>query len=215
MRHLLLLPLCLPVLCAHSQVVFDDAYLDPDFLAFKTQLHTAVLAQDSSLLAVLLADSVVLGDGYGRVPKAEAIETLTKRAGYNIWKELQNAVRMGFASHQYEGTQSFIGPGYLLHHSIWDEVIIPAGGVRVRALPSARAQVVGVLSFTVVEQGCSDGDLLQKAADGSTWVEVCLPDGQAGYVLYELTSMAYGLQFRVEKVNGAWKLTWVYAMPGC
>lgn len=215
MRNLLLLSSLLLGLSSSAQVVFDESHYDVDFLAFKTHLHAAVLAQDTTLLLPLLADSVMESYSYGLISQSDLLALYWTREPQDMWDELQHCIRMGFMRSHGDLGPSFIGPSYQSTVDYWDEILVCASGVRVRAQPASNAKVIDVVSFSSHPSECGYAGQYHMASDGTEWVGICLSDEKVGYVRLDLTSMAFNKRFEVEKVDGEWKLTAIYVMRGC
>jgi hypothetical protein len=72
---------------SNAQVINDESYLDSEFMKFKAELTSCVIAKDTTHLKRLLADSIhESNDGCGFIgcPKNEFIEYLFKEKAIDI-----------------------------------------------------------------------------------------------------------------------------------
>ncbi len=216
----------------HQRISLKDrTNTDPEFAKFRQQLQQAIQKRDAKFVSALIpAKGIALGFG---TPRSIKELTLTDPKA-PFWSILEKAmgVSCGFADpsattadkgwicptvsrdfYQQYPPNPNAPPGLKYELS---NVIVVGDRVNVRALPSLKSEVVGVLSNEVVlfDQKRFENSKEEQvnATDPiSDWTPVILPNKEQGYVYNRYAYRALDYRAIFNKINGNWQIT---EMPG-
>lgn len=216
-----------------QQVIRDDSYSDPDFLAFKVNLLKAIIHKDTSELFALVADDVTTSDNVcDRLP-SECFKDIFRELPSNInpaWDELYRAVSYGFVStkvkqsipgYARKGERVFQAPSYMPLLPEDDGRLLVLGNyVNVREQPGSDGRVLTRVSYQKLPYNdpyTSPSISAYTLIDGKLWYEVLLEDGQKGYIMEDLVSASLNREISVKKVDGQYSIISFYQRPrpGC
>jgi len=230
MKNILLLFAALIIASySNAQVINDESYLDVEFMKFKAELTTCVIAKDTIKLKRFLADTIREskdGCDYPGCPRKEFIEYLFKESADYSWQTMLSIIRFGFSRVTDEYTDTpvvhsstvFQGPSYLKKIDEEKQLVILGENVNIRKEPGINSPIIRKASFETFSCDCNIFDsteLTYQTVDGIDWVQIKLGDNQVGYVAREFTSVEIDKEMTVAKVKGQWKIISFYHGPGC
>lgn len=215
-----------------QQVIRDDSYSDPEFLAFKVDLLKAILHKDTSELFALVADDITTSDEVcDRLP-SECFKDIFRELPANInpaWDELYRAVSYGFVStkvkqsipgYARKGERVFQAPSYMPLLPDDGRLLVLGNYVNVREQPGADGKVLTRVSYQKLSYNdpfTSPSLSAYTLIDGKLWYEVLLAEGQKGYIIEDLVSASLSREISVKKVDGHYSIISFYQRPkpGC
>ena len=214
---------------SNAQVINDESYLDIEFMKFKAELTSCVLAKDTTHLKRLLADSIKeSNDGCGFIgcPKNEFIEYYFEESANESWQNMLSIIRFGFSRINHEYTDSpvphsstvFQGPSYLKKLNEQEQLVVLGENVNIRKEPGIKSPIIRKASFEIFSCDCNisdQTDLTYLTVDGIDWVQIKLGENQVGYVAQEFTSLEIYKEMTIAKVKGQWKIISFYHSAGC
>ena len=148
-------------------------------------------------------------------------------SGYNPWDELLEVMAFGFRKNVVgnganswranEGEIVFQAPSYQRFiendHDIY--LMVLGDHVNVREKPTIYSKKLRTVSKKKLKYELPDQGVSTIFNDGYNWVKVQFSDGQTGYIVDEFTSLKLTKEISVKKVNGEFKITSYYSLPGC
>jgi len=175
----------------------DQATQQPDFFSFRARLQVAVARRDASAVLSILDPSI--RNTFGGDDGIEAFKRRWRidSPDSELWEELGTVLAFGGF---FEGPSTFVAPyTFRCGEEAFEDVVVLGSNVRLRAAPSERADVVGLLSFSVVS--------LASGYPLGPWAEVTVGDGRRGFVAtrYIRSPIDYRALF-VRSSNG-WRMT--------
>lgn len=186
---------------------------DPSFIAFRANLLAAAAARDTATVLAAFAEDATLSFGGDFGP--EGIRTLwfnpgiPREPGEDFFSTLVKTVSMGSAM---EG--GIVSAPYLFldvppEYDPFEHVVVVGEQVRVRSEPSLSGEVLGSLTYQVVESGLQAEDL--AVADGYTWFPIRLATGERGYVADQYVWSPIGYRAGFEKRGSTWVVLYFVA----
>ncbi|MEP7028921.1 MAG: SH3 domain-containing protein [Candidatus Eisenbacteria bacterium] len=179
----------------------DEASKHPAFAAFRDSLCAAIERHDVD--AVLAAADSNIKLGFGGDDGIAVFEKQLRAPDTGVWRELAGTLALGGT---FEAERRFVAP-YVF--SLWpdsldafEHVAITGSGVRVRARPSLRGEVLGARSYAIVSLAPGRG---RPAMRG--WTAVLRPGGGTGYVASRYVRSPVGYRAFFVPDGGSWKMT--------
>ena len=177
----------------------DEAAMNADFLAFRTQLQDIVARRDTAALLEIVHPDIKIGFG-GNHGVADFLEEWKPREpGSTLWKELGEVLRLG-------GT--FDGPTYFTTpytFSRWpdgfdsfDFAAVSGSNVRIRTAPNLNAPVVTTVSYAILE-------VVYEPKPVEGWTAVKL-DGKTAYLDARYIRSPIDYRARFEYIEGRWRM---------
>lgn len=213
----------------HAQLIFDESYLDLDFLKFKNELLQCIIAKDKEKLKTFLADFVFESKdtcGYPGCPPDEFMKYYFEESSEDSWKDMFKIIRFGFSRIEDTNPENIVPhatlifrePSYLKNVDTANEVIILGENVNIRENPSLQSKVIRRASFEKFNCDCNITTMKKskvQTVDGIDWLEIKLKSGEIGYVSLNLTSYNLIKEMTIAKINGEWKILSFFNAPGC
>ena len=236
MNRLILFSAILSMLAAFpskaQNLVNDQSFSDPTFLAFKLNLTQSVIERDTGKLFALLADNITTNDNDCHYTNNSCFKTLFQTSGETnlVWDELYELISLGFSKNKlarknffwraYKGDVIFQAPAYYKY--IEDEnkqLVVLAKNVNIREQPGTRAKSIGVASFELLNYNnpySGNSPTAYNNIDGELWYEVKMWDGRLGYIHEDYVSPKIKHELSVKKIDGDWKIISFYQpSPKC
>lgn len=183
----------------------DQAPRLPDFLAFRTQLQSAISRRDVQAVTAVLHPDVKLSFGGDDGVSAFAPLWTPTAPDTKLWETLATVLALGGT---FEGDSIFTAPYVFTNwpHDLdaFDYAAIIGKGVRVRRAPSDTAAVVATLDYAIVET-------LESATNESSWVPVRIAGGHRGYVHRRYIRSPIDYRVRFVKRDGRWQMVFFLA----
>ncbi len=216
-----------------QQIVKDDSYNDPTFVAFKTKLLGAVLYKDTTALFTLADDGVKTADEICDGVPITCFKDIFREVPAQVnpaWNELYRAISYGFnettvkrtiPGYARKGEVIFQAPSYQEYLPERDDQLLVLGEmVNVRYAPSPTSTIITrVTNKRLLFNDPYNSPSLTafNLVDGKLWYEVILSDGQRGYIHEDYVSASLTRELSVKKVEGEWKIISFYKKPtpGC
>lgn len=216
-----------------QNIIRDDSYTDPNFVAFKVDLLKAIIHKDTTELFALVADDVTISDEVcDRLP-SECFKDIFRELPPNInpaWDDLYRAVSYGFVStkikqsipgYARKGEMVFQAPSYSpLIPEDDGRLLVLGSNVNVREQPGSDGKVLTRVSYQKLAYNdpfTSPSLSAYTLIEGKLWYEVILPDGTKGYIMEDLVSASLDRELSVKKVDGQFSIISFYQRPrpGC
>lgn len=184
----------------------DDAARAPSLAPFRAELLRAVERRDTSFVLGVLSEDVNPGHGSDRGVEGFRREWLLEKrpADETLFRVLEDVLRGGGV---LQGDSTFEAPyasaAFPQGLDVFEHGVITGAGVRVRARPGLRGDVLAHLSYSVVPVSRWH-DLPE--ADRRSWVPVELADGRRGYVASDYVRSPVGYRAIFVRRGGEWRL---------
>ena len=186
---------------------------DPSFLTFRAHLLAAAAARDTA--AVLRAFSPDATISFGGDSGPEGVRRVwftpnyTPEPGSDFFSTFVRTVAMGSSS---EG--GIVSAPYLFldvpgEYDPFEHVVVVGEQVRIRSEPSLQGEVLGSLTYQVVEAPLGAPGPVE--ADGYTWMPIRLNTGQRAWVADRFVWSPIGHRAGFEKRDGTWKVIYFVA----
>ena len=219
MKNVFLFLLLLPVYAFSQAPPFREDIKDAGFRKFEKQLQDVVAARDTVALEALLSDEIDNGhmDYY---PKEDFWKANSSRFdGYTAWSLLDKTLKFGFyewgaadsLAYKAPAYQKQIYEGYASGKTV---LAVTAKHVNVRQKPAKASPIITKVSIGIFETRPAEYQPeIYKAADGSEWAAIKLPDGRWGYVsntsryrpwLLKVKSTGLGFKITAFYIDGIW-----------
>jgi hypothetical protein len=182
----------------------DEAAQDPDFLAFRERLLTAIRQRDLDSVVAVAAENIKLsfgGDG-GRDRFRQLLMADDNGGGGSYWVELEWALRLGGVFNDKFGRQfctpyvSCDGPHQCTDCDPFEVLVAVSDRSPVYAAADIAAPVLAYLSY----------DVVTLVDYGGPWQQVRLADGRIGYVAFPHFRSPIGYRAYFEKREGRWQM---------
>ncbi len=175
----------------------DEARRDPTLVAVRAQLLAAIRKRDVEGVLKHMSPDVKLSLG-GDGGQAEFRRMMSRTPA--LWKSFEWALRNGG---RFGGGGEWFAAPYTAEARLgkvepFDALIVVARRAPLRAGPSARAKVVGWLSYDIVEM------LSPPGARGETWRKVRVQGGKVGWVEKRVTRSPIDYRVVFRNVGGEW-----------
>lgn len=186
----------------------DEAAKDPSFFIFRARLIQAVSAKDTEFLISVLAPDVLNSFG-GNGGIAEFREMWNPEDPKSeVWSEFAEILSMGGKVDNEGGERGFSAPYFSAcfpnELDAIENAAIIGENVRLRKEPSANAEVVGSLSWDIVQVG-TDSHIGDPEVE---WIKVTTLDGKkTGYVSNKYVRSSIGLRAGFSYRSGRWLIT--------
>jgi hypothetical protein len=186
----------------------DEAPLDPEFLAFRTRLQTAVSKHDAAVLMDVVHQEIK--NGFGGDDGILAFKEMWRPEDpkSELWGHLGTVLGLGGS---FDGPSEFTAP---YTFSKWpggvdsfDFVAVTAAEVRLRAEPSSDAPVVATVSYALLQV---DRDFDSERSTPPDWTAVRF-NGRKSYLATRFVRSPIDYRARFSRLDGNWKLTFFLA----
>lgn len=192
----------------------DVGAQDPSFIAFRAGLLAAAAARDTAaVLAAFAPDATIsFGGDYG----PQGIRDLwfsgdyEREPGQDFFSTLVRAVSMGSAEEGGIVSAPYLFLDVPAEYDPFEHVVVVGESVRIRSEPSLSGEVLGSLTYQVVEAPI--GTRQPVTADGYTWTPIRLATGQDAWIADDFVWSPIGFRAGFEKRNGRW--TVIYFVAG-
>lgn len=185
----------------------DEAVMDPDFLAFRTQLQDIVAKKDTAALQVLLDPDIRAS--FGSDHGIEAFKALWNLPdpGTELWKELGAVLALGGTfSTPTEFTAPYTFSAWPNEFDAFEYVAVTGSNVRIRTEPRANAPVVATVSYSILQVDDEAGfDAKQKEWTGVKF------EGKKSYISSQFLRSPIDYRARFSKSNGRWRMVFFLA----
>ncbi|MFT3742757.1 MAG: SH3 domain-containing protein [Pyrinomonadaceae bacterium] len=191
----------------------DEAAKDASFVGFRTKLIAAVERRDASFILSIIDPKIKLGfggvDGIANFKRDWKITSKNSK----FWKEFLAVIKNGGAFEK-GSTTTFMAP---YTFSSWPEdldafeyQVIFGNNVNLRKLPEMNAEVVGKLSYNIVQ---IEPETVPKSGKSEypEWWEIKTLGGQRGYVKREFVRSSVDYRAGFTKKRGVWKMDFFLA----
>ncbi len=191
----------------------DEAAKDASFLAFRTKLIAAAERRDANYILSIIDPRIKLG--FGGVDGITNFKRDWKITSKNskFWKEFLTVIKNG-GTFEKGGTTSFMAP---YTFTTWPEdldafeyQVIFGNNVNLRKQPNMNAEVLGKLSYNIVQ---IEPETVPKSGKSEypDWWEIKTLGGQKGYVKKEFVRSSIDYRAGFTKKRGVWKLDFFLA----
>lgn len=191
----------------------DEAAKDASFLSFRTKLIAAAERRDANYILSIIDPRIKLG--FGGVDGIANFKRDWKIASKNskFWKEFLTVIKNGGAFDK-GGTTTFMAP---YTFTAWPEdldafeyQVIFGNNVNLRKQPNMNAEVIGKLSYNIVQV---EPETVPKSGKSEypDWWEIRTLGGQKGFVKREFVRSNIDYRAGFTKKRGVWKMDFFLA----
>lgn len=178
----------------------DTAASQPDFLAFRAEMLSAIARRDSAALLAMVDPTVKISfggdDGIARFSEMWRPDATDSR----LWETLGTVLALGGTFTQPDTfTAPYVFAAWPDDVDAFEHAAIVGSTVRVRAAPSLESPPIVSLSYTIVE-------LADRAAVTDEWVAVRLADGRTGFVARRYVRSPLDYRAIFQKAGDGWRL---------
>jgi len=186
----------------------DEAAKDSSFLAFRTKLIAATERRDAKYVLSIVDPKIQLGfggvDGIANFKRDWKLTSKNSR----FWKEFLTVLKNG-GTFEKGGTTTFMAP---YTFTTWPEdldafdyQVIFGNNVNLRKQPNMNAEVIGKLSYNIVQ---IEPETIPKSGKSEypEWWEIKTLGGQKGYVKNEFVRSSIDYRAGFTKKRGVWKM---------
>ena len=184
----------------------DEAARDPSFFAFRARLLQALQERDTAFVYAMLHPRIRNSFG-GNGGIAEFREKWKPGApDSELWGVLTTVLALGGTMDE-DGrfTAPYVFSRFPDELDTFESAAVVGEGVRVRARPDTRSEVLATLSFDVVALGHECGASAGSDRRGG-WTGVRLADGACGFIAERYVRSPIDYRAIFQKVDGRWRM---------
>lgn len=191
----------------------DDGARDPSFIAFRANLLSAAAARDTAtVLAAFSPDATI---SFGGEQGAEGIRrfwlgsNVVREPGDDFFSTFVRTLAMGSTEEGGIISAPYLFLGFPAEVDVFGHVVVVGESVRIRSEPSLSGEVLGSLTYQVVESALDGAN--PTDADGYTWYPIRLATGERGWIADSFVWSPIGYRIGFEKQDGRWRILYFVA----
>ncbi|MDI9418853.1 MAG: SH3 domain-containing protein [Firmicutes bacterium] len=193
----------------------DQAYHVPDFAEFRTAMIKAMEQKDLDFVLNCIDDTLRytfgLNQGVKGFLRYWELDTMPEDSPF--WEEMLQVLRLGgeFADPDQKIFRApYVFSSFPETLDAFQHVAVVGQNVKVYADPEFSAQVIGILSYSIVRH-VPYNDKYEFFSDGAYWRKVATSSGKTGFVPDKYLRSPVDYRASFAKSNGKWQLIFFVA----